>query len=75
MDKVCWPSTMVFQIKQLLYRQCSMRAHSITDMANLGTGICQPIKIKERGEGSPFVYLDHSGTVSVGDNEIHSRAF
>lgn len=50
-----------------------MREPSTTDMANRQHEICQPIKMKEKEEESLFVYLGHSGSVSVGDDEIYSR--
>lgn len=51
-----------------------MREPSTTsDMANWQHKICQPIKMKEKGRGKPFVYLGHSGSMSVGDDEIYSR--
>lgn len=52
-----------------------MRKHSVTDVASHGSEICQYINVKERGEGSLFVYLGHSGSVSLGDNETCSREF
>lgn len=50
-----------------------MREPSTTDMANRQHEICQPIKMKEKEEESLFVYLGHSGSMSVGDDEIYSR--
>ena len=47
-----------------------LRERWITDVADHGNEICQPINIKKKGERSLFVYLGHSGSMSEGDNEI-----
>ena len=50
-----------------------VREPSTTDMANWQHKICQPIKMKEKEEESLFVYLGHSGSMNVGDDEIYLR--